>query len=179
MNLLGCVLSAQLPTMTGLAFVYVSMSIAMFTQHLFFTYCGKQVPEMDEKDSKSSWLTTSSPRQAYISHEKRAADLIISPSKGDDAMDRRGRVRSNSSDDTMSYSHNSNNTVLRSILMPLSLFMILCCLTLGENNGGAGSVLSSHLGGINSTVAVMNNDANVCGASSPDVSPTYTGKMDV
>ena len=66
MNLIGCFLSTQLPTMTGLALLYCILQSIMFTQYLYFRYVKHSVVNHpgDEKIPKA--LLFSPPRMPYL-----------------------------------------------------------------------------------------------------------------
>ena len=78
-NLIGCLLSQQLPTMTGLAFIYLTLSSSMFSQYVYYTYYNKSERVDDDKgdslsDGNSNRMRRkedkykyfNSPRQPYL-----------------------------------------------------------------------------------------------------------------
>ena len=89
MNLAGCYLSNQLPTMTGLAWFYCCLQCVMFSQYLYFKFVTKSVVEAHHVEgvpdiflfSPSSMPYIQSPNFAQMAASRRRKDAAIAQSQ--------------------------------------------------------------------------------------------------
>ena len=99
-NLVGCILSSQLPTMKGVASIYVTLSTTMFTQYVYYKYfkCAEEkpltpIPEVLRFSPSMARVPYISPRFQPGSQRNENLNLLQAKRPKNNTKDRVNRAR--------------------------------------------------------------------------------------